>query len=150
MTAQKDEIHPFLPAPHTKSNRRCSFHRLLKKPYSDGDHRDHEPPHLRKNLFPRITRFIMLGLLPDHGLGLNDDAKTQLTAVARWLRYFDIFRARPDSDFSLLSNRSEDEAYMSHIPGEAWSVFFPDGGSWLAVLTNNDGFTPVPEPEPKP
>jgi hypothetical protein len=44
----------------------------------------------------------------------------------------DIMRSEPHND--LLTNRSWNEAYCTAIPGEAYAVFFPDGGNvWLDV-----------------
>lgn len=42
---------------------------------------------------------------------------------------FDLFRAVPDAESRLLSDRAPNEAYLSYVPGEQYLVYFPDGGA---------------------
>jgi len=42
---------------------------------------------------------------------------------------FDIFNAVPDSKSKLLSNRGNNEAYLTYIPGRQYVVYFTDGGA---------------------
>jgi hypothetical protein len=41
---------------------------------------------------------------------------------------FDVFRAEPDVNSSLLSDRETNEAYPAYTNGEQYSVYFTDGG----------------------
>ncbi|MFH1966103.1 MAG: hypothetical protein ABIJ42_11265, partial [Acidobacteriota bacterium] len=51
----------------------------------------------------------------------------------------DIFNAVPDSRSRLLSNRSENEAYLSYIPRKQYAVYFPNGGSVSLDLSEAPG-----------
>ncbi len=73
------------------------------------------------------------------GLGLNEKAQTQIRGGRMLTQEFDIFRARPDVDSSLLLDRNPNEAYLSFIPHEAYALFFPDGGSVQLDLTETRG-----------
>ena len=64
-----------------------------------------------------------------YGAGLNGPARIQLRSARLFLEAFDIFRATPDRYSSLLSNRDENEAYLSYIPGRKFAVYFPGAGS---------------------
>lgn len=66
---------------------------------------------------------------PDHGQGLNEVSKRQIGTVREWQKQYDVFRSVPDSEFKLLEEREENEAYACSIPDEAYSVFFPAAGS---------------------
>jgi hypothetical protein len=69
---------------------------------------------------------------PTSGLGLNPIAQSHIRSMRMLLDRLDIMRSEPHND--LLTNRSWNEAYCTAIPGEAYAVFFPDGGNvWLDV-----------------
>ena len=69
---------------------------------------------------------------PTSGLGLNPIAQSHIRSMRMLLDRLDIVRSEPHND--LLTNRSWNEAYCTAIPGEAYAVFFPDGGNlWLDV-----------------
>jgi hypothetical protein len=69
---------------------------------------------------------------PTSGLGLNPIAQAHIRSMRMLLDRLDIVRSEPHND--LLTNRSWNEAYCTTIPGEAYAVFFPDGGDlWLNV-----------------
>ena len=64
-----------------------------------------------------------------YGAGLSEMARTQIRSARMFQEAFDIFRAQPDANSSLLSGRDENEAYLTYIPGEQYALYFPDGGS---------------------
>lgn len=66
---------------------------------------------------------------PASGIGLSKTAQAHLRSADMLLSELDIFRATPDAESDLLSNRAADEAYLSHIPGEQYVLYFTDGGS---------------------
>jgi hypothetical protein len=55
------------------------------------------------------------------------------------LEEFDVFRASPDVDSSLLGNREDNEAYLAYIPGEQYALFFPGGGTVSLDMTDIKG-----------
>ncbi len=65
---------------------------------------------------------------PPSGIGLSDLAQIHLRSARMVIDDFDLFRAVPDIESHLLSNRESDEAYLSHIPGEQIAIYFPDSG----------------------
>jgi hypothetical protein len=68
---------------------------------------------------------------PRHGffsIGLSDLARSQIQSARMLEEVFDIFRAVPDVNSSLLGNRDPNEAYLSYIEGEQYAVYFPRGG----------------------
>lgn len=65
---------------------------------------------------------------PSSGIGLSELAQTQLRSARLFLDQHNIFESVPDAKHELLSNREEDEAYLTYIPGEEYAVFFTDGG----------------------
>ncbi len=71
------------------------------------------------------------------GVGLNELAQTHIRSMRMFEEAFDIFAAEPRND--LLSNRGEDEAYCAAAPGEAYAVYFTDGGSVALDLTDAEG-----------
>lgn len=88
---------------------------------------------------------------PPSGIGLNELARANLRSARLLLAEFDLIRATPDAESALLTERSEQEAYLSYIPGRQYALYFPDGGGvrldlrehgqefhlrWLEVLTN--------------
>lgn len=66
---------------------------------------------------------------PPSGVGLNKRAQALINSARMLLDAFDIYRATPDVKSERLSDRKPDEAYLSLIPGEAYALYFPDGGS---------------------
>lgn len=66
---------------------------------------------------------------PESGIGLSGAAQTSIRSARLFAERFDLFRAVPDADGSLLSDREGNEAFLSRIPGEAYAVYFPNAGS---------------------
>lgn len=93
----------------------------------------------------KIWRLIFAGAAsarfhrPSSGIGLNELAQTQLRSARLFLDKFNIFEAVPDADHKHLSNRDEDEAYLTRIPGKQYAVFFTNGGDVKVKLPNNNG-----------
>lgn len=65
---------------------------------------------------------------PSSGIGLGETAQTHLKSARQFASRFDLFSAQPDSNSMLLGNRSDDEAYLSYIPGQQYAIYFTDGG----------------------
>ncbi|MDR9366386.1 MAG: hypothetical protein RI575_13690 [Balneolaceae bacterium] len=76
---------------------------------------------------------------PESGLGLQELSKTQLRSARMFLDEFNIFSAEPDSEHKQLSNRGEDEAYLTRIQGNQYAVFFTNGGDVNVNLPEADG-----------
>ncbi len=76
---------------------------------------------------------------PDSGLGLSDTAKAHIKSARMLLARFDIFNAKPDAQSTLLSNRQPNEAYLTHIEGKQYALYFPDGGAVDLDLTSHPG-----------
>lgn len=87
---------------------------------------------------------------PGGGIGMNEVTLAHLRSLRDIVDEMDLIAAEPMND--LLSNRAEDEAYVSAIPGEAYALYFPEGGSvgldlaegtfelqWVDVLANEWG-----------
>jgi hypothetical protein len=66
---------------------------------------------------------------PESGQGLNDRAVAHLRAARMLTEAFDVARAQPDREGRFLSDRDENEAYLTRIPGSEYVVLFTDGGS---------------------
>jgi hypothetical protein len=64
---------------------------------------------------------------PPSGLGLSEAARSNLRSARMLQQHFDVFHAEPDSDFRLLGERDENEAYATRVPGQ-YAVYFPNGG----------------------
>lgn len=76
------------------------------------------------------ARFHRPGKVPGYyGAGLSELAQTQIRSARMFLESFDIFMAQPDPESLLLTNREENEAYLSFIPGRQYAIYFPEGGS---------------------
>ncbi len=73
---------------------------------------------------------------PTSGIGFSEKAQTQLHSARMFLDEINIFAAQPDEEHKLLSNRGEDEAYLTYIPGEQYAVYFTDGGDVTLELSN--------------
>ena len=76
---------------------------------------------------------------PPYGMGLGQKAPANLKSMRLLITDLDIFNAVPDSRSRLLSNRSENEAYLSYVPQEQYAVYFPNGGSVDLNLSGADG-----------
>lgn len=66
---------------------------------------------------------------PDAGIGLSEIAQTHLKSARTLCGKFDFTRAAPDTESKRLTNRSDNEAYLSSIPSESSIIYFPNGGS---------------------
>jgi hypothetical protein len=62
------------------------------------------------------------------GIGLSELAQTQIRSARMFQEEFDVFRAEPDVNSSLLTDRETNEAYCAYVPGEQYAVYFTDGG----------------------
>lgn len=76
---------------------------------------------------------------PTSGIGLSPIAKQHIQSARQLTSQFNVVRAQPDSASRLLGNREPDEAYLTRIPGEAYAVYFPDGGAVDLDLSTVDG-----------
>ena len=75
---------------------------------------------------------------PESGIGLSSLSKTQLQSARKFVEEFDIFRAKPDAEHQYLSNREEDEAYLTRIEGDQYALFFTNGGDVNLHLPKGD------------
>ena len=64
---------------------------------------------------------------PDSGLGLSEPAKTSLRAARKLESLIKLWNVEPANQ--LLSNREDNEAYLAAKPGQAYALYFTDGGS---------------------
>jgi hypothetical protein len=62
-------------------------------------------------------------------MGLGQKAQAHIKSMRLLTADLDFFNAVPDSRSRLLSNRSDNEAYLSYIPRKQYTVYFPNGGS---------------------
>ncbi|MFL6714498.1 MAG: hypothetical protein ACJ8LN_16460 [Sulfurifustis sp.] len=90
---------------------------------------------------------------PPAGIGLNTVAQQHIRSARMFLQEFDIVRATPDTEHTLLADRHADEAYVTRIDGEAYAVYFPNAGdvrlsveraqaysvTWLDILASRWG-----------
>lgn len=76
---------------------------------------------------------------PRSGLGLTDRAQASIRSARLLASELDIFNCIPDSKSEFLSNRSDNEAYLTGILGEQYAVYFPDGGSVDLDLSESSG-----------
>jgi hypothetical protein len=72
-------------------------------------------------------------------IGLSDLAQTQIRGARMLEEVFDLFRAEPDVNSSLLGNRYPNEAYLSYLEGEQYAVYFPRGGEVRLDLSRAKG-----------
>jgi hypothetical protein len=61
-------------------------------------------------------------------IGLSELAQTQIRSARMFEEVFDVFRAEPDGDSSLLTDREINEAYLASVPGQQYAIYFTDGG----------------------
>jgi hypothetical protein len=73
------------------------------------------------------------------GIGLSKKAQGNIRAARLLLSKFDIFRAMPDVDSHLMSERHDNEAYLSYVAGEQYAVYFPSMGSVKLDLAESEG-----------
>ena len=78
---------------------------------------------------------------PSSGIGLSELAQTQLRSARLFLDEHDIFESIPDAEHALLSNREEDEAYLTYITGKEYAVFFTNGGEVNLTLSQGRKWT---------
>jgi hypothetical protein len=76
---------------------------------------------------------------PTSGLGLGEEAKSHLSSSRLLEAEYSFFEAVPDAGGKLLGEREENEAYASHVRGERFAVYFPDGGSVKLDLSGCEG-----------
>src|SRR5690606_33433507 len=101
--------------------------------------------HTDQDGIERFWRHLLAGaasmrfLRPDSGLGLNDKAVASIRAARKLESEIPLCSVEPAMD--LLSNREENEAYVSASPGKAFAVYFParDGGRVKLDLSEAKG-----------
>lgn len=76
---------------------------------------------------------------PDSGIGLSDEAKTHIKSMRMLTEELGVFRCTPDSRSSLLTDRADDEAYLTLIAGRQYAVYFPENGSVQLDLSGISG-----------
>jgi len=76
---------------------------------------------------------------PPSGIGLSPLAQSHIRSGRMLAQAFDFFNAEPDVDSALLQNRTDNEAYLSRVPGQQYAVYFPDGGGVELDLSEAEG-----------
>jgi hypothetical protein len=76
---------------------------------------------------------------PTAGIGMSAPARTHIASARSLTESLDLFRARPDTASALLDERDPDEAYLTRVPGEAYAVYFPEGGRIELDLSAAEG-----------
>ena len=80
----------------------------------------------------RFWRHVLAGVAaarfhrPDSGLGLSDLSRASLQAVRKLETVVPLWKLEPAND--LLSDRSDNEAYLAAKPGETYALYFTNGG----------------------
>lgn len=74
---------------------------------------------------------------PDSGLGLSEPAVAAIKAARKLESLVKLWDLQPAND--LLSDRAPNEAYLAARPGEAYTLYFTDGGSIGLDLTAAPG-----------
>ncbi|HOW68100.1 MAG TPA: putative collagen-binding domain-containing protein [Candidatus Paceibacterota bacterium] len=74
---------------------------------------------------------------PDSGLGLSGPAKASLRAARKLESRVKLWELEPAN--RLLSNRADNEAYLAARAGQAYALYFTDGGSVGLDLTEAPG-----------
>lgn len=69
---------------------------------------------------------------PDSGLGLSATAQAHLQSARMLTDSVEFFDCEPSNE--LLSDREPNEAYLGAQPGEAYLLYFPDGGAVTLAL----------------
>jgi hypothetical protein len=73
------------------------------------------------------------------GLGLIPRTMAHIKSARLLLSSYDIFRSMPDYNHRLLTERENNEAYLSYIENEAYVVYFPYGGEVGLDMKNIPG-----------
>ena len=76
---------------------------------------------------------------PASGLGLGPQAQAHIRSGRLLADSYDFFNAEPDSDSTLLHNRTANEAYLSRVPGRQYALYFTDSGTVGLDLTGATG-----------
>ncbi|MCK4966946.1 hypothetical protein KAS50_07935, partial [bacterium] len=76
---------------------------------------------------------------PPHGIGLDKKAQAHIKSMRMLTSELDIFNCKPDSKSILLTDRSDNEAYLTYIVGKQYAVYFPNGGSVGLNLSGING-----------
>lgn len=66
---------------------------------------------------------------PDSGLGLSETAQANLKSARLLTAELELFRCTPDAPSKLLTERDENEAYLTCENGRQYAVYFPNGGA---------------------
>jgi len=66
---------------------------------------------------------------PDSGLGLSETAQVHIKSMRMLLEQIDISQCTPDAKSQLLSEREENEAFLTCNQDKQYALFFPNGGS---------------------
>ena len=74
---------------------------------------------------------------PGGGIGMSEVTLAHVRSLREVGERVDLIAAEPMN--GLLSDREEDEAYLAAIPGEAYALYFPDGGSVTLDLGEVEG-----------
>jgi len=89
--------------------------------------------HTDRDGIERLLRHLLAGFSsarfhrPPSGLGINPKARAVIKAVRKLESLFPLWNVSPRMD--LLGDRDENEAYLAAAPGEAYLLYFTDGGS---------------------
>jgi hypothetical protein len=96
---------------------------------------------LWRNMFGGFatSRFHRSGPFSMYGIGLSTDAQTQIKSFRMFSEELSFFEGEPANH--LLQNREENEAYAFSVSGEAYAVYFPDGGEVRIELPESSGYT---------
>ncbi len=73
---------------------------------------------------------------PDHGNGLNEKAQATIKSVRKVESLVKMWEVEPN--MGLLSERGEDEAYLTAAEGSKYVLLFPEGGSVKIDLSKYD------------
>jgi hypothetical protein len=89
--------------------------------------------HTDQDGIERLLRHVLAGFAsarfhrPPSGLGMSEKARAVIKAVRKLESLYPIWKVAPRMD--LLSRREENEAYLAAAPGEAYLLYFTNGGS---------------------
>jgi len=74
------------------------------------------------------ARFHRPHAVPPVALGLSELAQANIKSARMLADAFDFFHAVPDSNLEKLLDRSDNEAFLSYVPGKQYAVYFTNGG----------------------
>jgi hypothetical protein len=74
---------------------------------------------------------------PDSGIGLSEPAIASLRAARKLESLVKLWEVDPANE--LLADREDNEAYLAAKPGEAYAIYFPEGGSLGLDLRTQPG-----------